>query len=205
MIYKKLVIVLLISLFVFSVRAQVSERRGYIGLGLGPSFLAGYELGDEKAATGLNIALANFGYVFSKGFGISGVWTGGAHKFNSKIELTIGNNAAVTGQFEGTVSYGALMVGPLYSIKLSDNSCVDFKARAGLFYAKESMTSGLFSSELDNSSIGYSFAISYQMKIAKRWCIMLSGDYFSGELESISSSNKHLNAVAVNAGVGFLL
>lgn len=202
---KKISITILVLIFFYSAHAQFTERRGYIGIGIGPSFLMGYELANEKAKAGLNLALLDFGYVFAKGFGISASWTGGAHNFDpGNVTITIDNNT-LTGKIEGTVSYGTLMVGPLYSLKLSDRSFINLKARCGMLYTKESMTMNLYSRELEKSSFGYSVAISYQLKIAKRWCIMLSGDYCSGEMESLSSSNNRLNALALNAGIGFVL
>ena len=202
---KKLAIATLFLSFFFAANAQVSERRGYIGIGIGPSFLMDYDLGGEKAETGLNIALLDFGYVFAKGFGISASWTGGAHNFDPGVITFTTNNATLTGKIEGMVSYGALMVGPLYSLKLTNNSFINFKARCGMFYSRESMAMRFYNSELEKSSLGYSIAISYQLKIAKHWCIMLSSDYYSGQLESMSSSNNRLSAVTINAGVGFVL
>jgi len=203
--YKKLSVTLLLSVGFFFADAQSVERQGYIGIGIGPSFLMGYTLADEKAKTGLNITLLDFGYVFAKGFGVSASWVGGAHNFNPGIISITINNVNLTGKISGTVSYGALMVGPLYSLKLTDKSFINIKARCGMFYSKESMSMNLFESESEKSSLGYSVTISYQLKIAKRWCVMLTADYYSGTLESISSSNDRLNVLALNAGVGFLI
>src|SRR5688572_20110660 len=161
MLYKKLAITSILALSVFALKAQLSERRGCIGIGIGPSFLIGYDLGGEKAKAGLNITLANFSYVFPKGFGVTSIWTGGTHPFESKISLET-QGGTVSGQFEGTVSYATIMIGPMYSLRLSDNASIDFKVRAGGFYTRELLSAGEYDFNTEKNSFGYSLAISYQ-------------------------------------------
>jgi hypothetical protein len=80
----KIALVLFVACHV-PLKAQDQRNNGYIGVGLGPSFLLGNN--DVKAGTGLTLNLLNVGYVIGKGFGVTGTWAGGAHAFDSEVAV----------------------------------------------------------------------------------------------------------------------
>ena len=193
--------------FTVSLRAQVPDKRGYIGMSLGPSFLAGYWASNGKTGTGLNINLINFGYVLGKGFGVSAAWVGGAHLFHSRSYVLNGqgNGNSYSFPVDSEVSYGMLLVGPMYCVALSGNSYLDFRGRCGVSHTTEKMSSSQFGGNLSTESVGYSIGVGYRIKLAPRWCILLSGDYYSGRMHSVFSASKRITPISLNAGIGFLL
>ncbi len=160
----------------------------------------GYSEGSISAGTGLNLNLLNFGYIFEKGLGVNATWVGGAHILKNNTNMA-GNNIIFINRTE--ISYGMLMVGPMYSISISDESKLDFKARAGTFYVREDISGYNSHSISQTISLGYSLAASYRYQFASRWCTILSGDYFS----SLANNNFFFNKVrplSLTAGVGFV-
>jgi len=205
---KKLTVTFLFILYTCFVMAQNADKRGYVAIGAGPDFLTGYK-GSGNPGTGLNITAINFGYAFAKGFGVTASLTGGAHIFNSQFYVSDGQNT-IPGSAHHAVSYGTLTIGPMYVLKLSEKSALDFKARGGRFYCHEKIT--LSSSALQGSeeskkySLGYSLAVAYRLKFASRWCTYLSCDYYSGKYSSspTTSNNTRINPISINAGLGFM-
>ncbi len=197
---------LFLTIFFFSVNAQNPERRGYVGVGLGPSFLMGYSEGSISAGTGLNLNLLNFGYIFGKGLGVNATWVGGAHIIKNNTNMA-GNNIIFINRTE--ISYGMLMVGPMYSLNISERSTIDFKARAGIYYVRETFSFSSNSSLNSDSyaqtrNPGYSLASTYRYQFASRWCGILSGDYFSSLYNSSFFFENKVRPLSLTAGVGFV-
>lgn len=183
-------------------KAQSNRNNGYIGVGLGPSFLLGNN--NVKAGTGLHLNLLNAGYVLGKGFGITGTWAGGAHAFDT--EATVhdqGTNYTLPAQVE--LSYGMLMIGPMYTLNLTDDSSLDFKARLGTLYTREKSTSEVYAYTLENTTLSMSLGVGYRKKIANRWCLMLSSDYYAGRQQLGFAAGQNTHILSLTAGVGFVL
>lgn len=204
MIGKRIAILLFLCFLSFSGVSQIAKRKGFIGLSLGPSFLLDYKVADTKAGTGLNINILNFGYVFDRGFGVSASWIGGAHIFKADIQI-YDQGTAYSTVANCEVIHGALMIGPMYSIKISNNACFDVKALCGRFFANEAISSYPFESKTETNSLGYSFSIAYRIQFASRWCTMLSSDYYSGKNEFSFSGAERLTPLSLNVGLGFML
>ncbi|MDX5422052.1 MAG: porin family protein, partial [Hymenobacteraceae bacterium] len=165
----------LLLLLAFNVpsKAQDQHSRGYIGVGLGPSFIPGNN--QVKTGTGLHLNLLNVGYVIGKGFGVTGTWVGGAHAFDAEVTAyNQGTTSTLPAQVE--LSYGVLMIGPMYTLNLADDASLDFKLRFGSLYTYEKTTSETVSFTSENRTLGASLGVGYRKKIANRWCIMLSSD-----------------------------
>lgn len=163
----RLIRIALVLLVAYQVPLQAQDRpnKGYIGVGLGPSFLVGNN--NVKAGTGLNLNLLNVGYTFGKGFGVTGTWAGGAHIFD--LDATVNNQGTTyTVPTEVELSYGTLMIGPMYTLQLTDNSSVDFKARLGRLYTREEAKSDDAASESEKSTLSASLGVGYRQKIANQ-------------------------------------
>jgi hypothetical protein len=201
-IYLKISIAL-VFLFVCNnpLKAQDNRNNGFVGIGLGPSFLSGNN--HVKAGTGLNLTLLNAGYVWEKGFGITGVWTGGAHIFDTEATVNHhGTTSTLPAQVE--MSYGALMIGPMYTLYLSANSSLDLKARVGSLYTREKSTSEVSAYESEKFTISTSLGVGYRQKIANHWSLMLSSDYYAGRQQYTITSSQNTHIFSFTTGVGFV-
>jgi hypothetical protein len=196
----KIALVLFIACHV-PLKAQDQRNNGYIGLGLGPSFLFGNNI---KAGTGLNLTLLNAGYVLGKGFGITGTWAGGAHVFDSEAAAHgHGNPSTITAHTE--LSYGVLMIGPMYTLNLTDDSSLDFKAKLGSLYTREKSTSEAYAYTSENFTLGASLGVGYRKKIANRWCVMVSSDYYAARQQFSMSAGQNTHILSLTTGLGFVL
>jgi hypothetical protein len=196
----KIVLVLFIACHV-PLKAQDNRNNGYIGVGLGPSFLLGNN--NVKAGTGLNLHLLNAGYVIGKGFGVTGTWAGGAHLFDSEVTVYGHGNPSIPAKNE--LSYGVLMIGPMYTLNLTDVSSLDFKAKLGSLYTRSKSTSEAHASTSQTISLGTSLGIGYRQKIANRWCVMLSSDYYMGRQQLSFEGSQNARILNVTTGLGFVL
>ncbi|MFD2247526.1 hypothetical protein [Pontibacter ruber] len=193
---------LLLIAYNVSLKAQGHRNNGYIGVGLGPSFVTGNN--NVKAGTGLHLNLLNVGYVIGKGFGITGTWVGGAHAFDSEATV-YDQGSTYTLPAQAELSYGVLMIGPMYTLNLTDNSSLDFKARVGRLYTREKSTSEAYASTSENTTLGASLGVGYRKKIANRWCLMLSSDYYAGRQQLSFAGDQSTHILSFTSGIGFVL
>ena len=197
----KAALVLFIASYI-PLKAQDHRNNGYLGVGLGPSFLLGNN--NIKAGTGLNLNLLNVGYVLGKGFGVTGTWVGGAHAFDSEATV-YEQGTTYTLPAKAELSYGVLMIGPMYTLNLTDNSSLDFKARLGRLYTREKSTTEVSAYTSENTKLGASLGVGYRQKIANRWCLMLSSDYYAGRQQLSFEAGRNTHVLNVTAGAGFVL
>lgn len=106
------------------------------------------------------------------------------------------------------------MIGPSYTFEFDRHSSIDFKARVGEFYFKDSenfeetnpnpndpVLSG--TSYYTRKSIGYSLAIAYRFQFARHWSTILSTEYYNGKSGHNLKRNESLNTLLLNGGVCF--
>ena len=194
---------MLLFICIVSIKAQDRDKRGYVGISLGPSFLAGYD-GSIDPGTGLTIGLLNFSYRIVDRFGISLVWSGGAHIWKADMPYFDGNGNPITVPMDYTLSYGTLMIGPMYSIKLSDDSSLEIKPRFGTFGMGVEMSSDVVNGTEEKSSLSYAFAMTYRKAFATHWCVTFSGDYCAGLNQSANLDDDwKVKPLTLQMGVGF--
>ena len=119
--------VLFITVITTSLHAQTElfQKSGFLGITLGTAIPIG-DFGDDDlnnedaglAENGFNITLLTFGYEFMENFGMAASWFGGGHL----IETDFG---------DGIWAYGALVVGPMVTVELSEKADLDFKLMIG--------------------------------------------------------------------------
>lgn len=188
---------LLILFLCIKIQAQVdSEKNGYIGVSIGSSYLLNGTYKDGRL--GANISLVNLGYSFRNKLGITLKWMGAAH--------------AITDDFE--VGYGAVMIGPMYSLKISKNFLLDVKVQGGLFWEKEELrfvaidnpdpnlpnASGKFRTTSLN---GFSAGLNLRHNFARRWNWMLLAEYNTSAAVGFLTKNERINTISTNLGIGF--
>lgn len=184
--------------------AQQPERRGYVGVGIGPTFLVNDVY--SKPGTGLTLQLIHASYLIKNGWGVNLVWAGGAHIFDRKLYMWDGQNATEI-PVEVTANYGILMAGPVYRIWVGETLSVECNARAGRFFAGEKFqgSGSSFDSKGESRtfSLGYSLAIKLKQDLGTRWTLQTSAELFSGRTESLFAQADQLMAFCVLAGIGF--
>ncbi|WP_299708069.1 hypothetical protein [uncultured Pontibacter sp.] len=152
----------------------------------------------------MNLTLLNAGYVWGKGFGITGVWAGGAHAFDAESRVYHdGGTHTVPARVE--LSYGVLMIGPMYSLNMTDDSALDFKVRLGSLFTREKSTSEVSAFTSDNMRISASLGVGYRKKVADRWSLMLSSDYYAVRQQYSITAGQNAHILSFTTGVGFVL
>jgi hypothetical protein len=187
---------LLIALHVgFLVDAQ--DKRGYVGVNIGRSYV--FNVNRSERTFGANINLVNAGYSFKNNLGITLKWMGAAH-------IPADNNK---------FGYGAIFIGPMYSVLVAENTFLDLKFATGLFWMNEKFKSVFISPDFGTitstgeqswsswSLTNFAAGLTLRYHFAKSWSALALAEYNSGKTngDSYFIRDKHLNALTLNAGV----
>lgn len=194
-------ICLVVILFAFfSSKGQGKEKSGYIGVNLGTSFLL--NCNDSKGSVGANLNLINAAYSFKNNFGITLKWMGAAHVISKGNE----------------VGYGAILIGPMYSVPINDRTYLDLKLASGLFWVTEQVKDFLVPIDPNDpifvdskqsfrtlSLTNFAAGLALRHNFAKRWTLLILTEYNSGRNPDYSFyiTGKHLQALSLNAGIAF--
>lgn len=167
------------------------KRKGYIGLSIGPSIPVGdfADKSDGLAKTGLQLNLVNFGYLFSRNFGIAASWFGAANPVDANgIDPW---------------SFGGLMVGPLISPTFSEKVDLDFKPMIG--YCVATLPNVGLGTE-QATSIAFSVGTQFRFHVGEKFSLLLSGDYFSAKSEFTDYGiEQHISTFTIGFGAAFRL
>jgi len=183
----------------FSVKGQGKEKSGYIGVNLGTSYLLNSN--ESEGIVGANLNLINVGYSFQNKVGITLKWMGAAHIISEDNE----------------VGYGAILIGPMYSIPISDRTYLDLKFASGLFWIIEEiklsstdpndpiLSSNFKQSTRTLSLSNFAAGLTLRQNFAKRWALLFLTEYNSGKSSdfNINITGKHLQALSFNVGIAF--
>lgn len=196
---KKYVLVLVVLTIAGNLWAQ-SERKGYIGISLGPSMPMG-DYGDNSftnedagfAKTGLNFNLINFGYKFGERFGIVASWYGAAHSID------------IDG-VDGTWGYGGLMGGPMLSWPVSEKLDLDVKLMLGYVVAILDLEN---EKETGDLGLAVDLGATLRYNFAERWALLINLDYFNGSSKinfgGFETIDRKLTTINPTFGIAFRL
>lgn len=130
------------------------QRKGYIGLSLGPSFA----IGDlSELPVGAIVNLVDFGYLFTDNIGIAAKWFGTAHVESG-----------------ATFGVGGLMAGLLASTPISEKINLEGKVLIG---------PGVFVASYDGDSetsqayFGYDLGLGLRFNTSEKVSLLLNADY----------------------------
>ena len=191
---KKLPVIFFVLVFVSNIMGQDIERKGFIGMTIGPSFPYG-EFADKNnyydgyAETGLNINLLTFGYKIWKNVGVTGSWFG------------IANPTDYYGN-EGMWGVGAIMLGPLYSIPIKERFDLDFKGMFGFV---------LLTKQYDNSVTSNAFGTGFEIGMmlrydfAKKWCLMTNLETVNTKLDIQPDRDPKISIINLSFGIAYRL
>lgn len=190
---RKFIVILSLVILSANLFAQSSNRKGFIGITLGPSIpigdFADNSLSNDNAGfakTGFNINVINFGYKFGQNFGITGSWFGAEHSVDA-------------GGVDDMLSYGGLMGGPMLSFPVNEKLDFDLKGMIGFFSStlnqnKPGETSGI--------GVGFDFGTSFRYNFTEKWCLLINGDYFASNLK-FDEGNKKISSINLSLGIAF--
>lgn len=188
----KTILSILLLLAALKSHSQTSEeKKGYIGITVGPAFPSKNLTSETDSGTGLNVNLVNFGYPVWKNVGFCASLFSGAH-----LSKTLREDALSV--------YGALLAGPMLSSNLSEKSVLQMRAMVGSVFSMFEYAHNAGRSAGESWSYGYSVGLMYRYNYSKTWCLLFNADYFSAK----SSAYDHLGEIAainVNAGIGLRL
>ena len=160
---KRNLVIILLILLSFNLYSQDSEKKGFIGITIGPSIPIG-DFADKSqdnsdagfANTGLNINLINFGYRFGKNLGLAASWFGTAYTAN------------IIGE-EIMWSLGGLLVGPMYYLPVDEKINFNLKCMIG-FTAAQFEIIELNEGESSELGFGFDLGASTHFNLSEKWC-----------------------------------
>ena len=185
---RKFIIILSLVVLSGDVFAQSSDRKGFIGISLGPSFSVG-DFADNLrsnanavfAEWGINFNPINFGYIFGQYIGISASWFGAAY------------SADIIG-VDAIWSYGGLMGGPMLSIPVNEKLNFDLKGMVGFVSATSDLSEY---EENEGTGISFDLGASFRYNFAKKWCLLISSDYFISN-PKLEEGNQKMTAISLS-------
>lgn len=171
--------------------AQEGNRKGFIGISIGPSIPLGEFKDYGLANTGLNLTLVNFGYMFGENIGLAGSWFGAAHTTD-----IMADNWTLNGMW----SYGGLMAGPLFSTPINEQIDFDLKGLIGYSVANLEVE-GV---KIDGTGFAYSLGAGMRFNFAPKWAFLLNADYF-GSLNEGHYMERKIEVINTTIGIAYRL
>jgi len=195
---KLCLMMLIFSLICWGLFAQVTERRGFIGTSVGPSYPV-FDFGDkspenEQAQYAMNGYCSNwvsFGYLFGKNLGIS------AAVFYGE------NNVDKSNTDDWWIIMG-ITAGPMVSFPVKDKWCFDFKFRFG-YIGTTAVINTLAGPNDDAGGFGMDFRAAARYNVFKRWCLMLESGYMATNQKFPDDREAKVQLIITGLGVAYRL
>lgn len=176
--------------------AQTNEKKGYIGIVLGPSFPIS-DFGDNSinnkyagyAKTGYSDSFINFGYIFGKNLGIS------VSVFFSSYDI----DTTATDYWWEVMGITA---GPMLSIPVSDKLFFETKLNFG-FVGVNYVTDGYLHKENEANGLGIDIRTSLRYNLFKRWCIIIESGFLSSNQIKLDGRDIKIQNINLGLGIAF--
>lgn len=176
--------------------AQVTERRGFIGLGIGPATSVGafketggpYDPGGS-ALSGFTSTLLSVGYRFGKRWGVAGnlAYT------QLDMRVTGGND---------WWELSELTVGPMYAIPLGTKTALDLKGLIGLMGSAE-VTGGYGSLDRSGGALMYDLRSTLRHDVFRRWAVFGEAGFIYSNQQLGDGTRKDVRALISGMGIAF--
>lgn len=145
----------------------------------------------NPGGVGLTINLIDAGYFIGKNWGVSLKWQGGAHVLQRSNEEFIN-------------SFGALMIGPIYTFPVSQKMNIDAKARVGRMYMgseyEYNVNGILITSINEYSKVGVEFGISLRYHFAPKWSWLNNLEF---QKQFVERNSFEISRINLSTGIGF--
>lgn len=190
---RRITLVALLAILSMNLFAQSTDRKGFVGITLGPAIPVGDFASKASsnnnagfAKTGMNINLLNFGYRFGKNLGVTAFWFGASH------EVDMSGVKAMW-------SYGAIMAGPMYTLPVGEKLELGLKGTIGSVAATLDIDQV---GKSTGSGFGYDLGASLHYNYAERWCLLLNADYL-GAKPKFTNATRKIAAISLSAGIAY--
>lgn len=166
----------------------VHQKKGFIGLELGANIPLGKfaDENDGAAKTGFQINIINFGYLFSDNVGITATWFGASNPLEGAGS-------------DFLWSHGGLLIGPLFSIPVSEKVAWDIKPMIGISWATITNT-GLEGA----SSFAFNLGTGFRFTVSRLIALTLGMDYTTAKFK-YDIGEQSMSTLAIKGGFAFRL
>jgi hypothetical protein len=195
---KKYPLLLLIITFSAAIYAQSKEKKGFIGILIGPSFPVGNFA--DNSPTNENAGFANmsrtnlsfdFGYRLGKNIGISASYFSTDHKIDSSAnDLSWG--------------IGGITLGPMWSVQLANKFFMDMRLNFGYITASILMDDPKLKDYIGHG-LGIDTRATIRYNLLRRWCIIAEAGYLSTQQKFNDGQKKKIQDINFGLGFGFRL
>jgi hypothetical protein len=178
------------------VDAQEDERRGFIGLGIGPSLPLG-SFGDQslsnpqggRAMTGYTDTLLNLGYRFGQSLGLAA-----AFSYSEYPTRGLGD--------DDWWQVAGITVGPMYSISLNARSALDLKMMFGGIVVTP-VEDGYTTNDGVGTGVAVDIRAALRYDLFRRWALFAESGFQSSGVSFDSGAQKSYRALISGLGVAF--
>lgn len=176
--------------------AQVEDRRGFIGLGIGPSapfgaFADASNTNAEagRATAGYTSTLLNVGYRVRERLGVAGAWSYSEHFMRD-------------GGGDDWWQVATLTVGPMYSLPLGARAGLDLKGMLGLF-ALTPVVDSYTTVDGTGSGLGLDARAAVRYHVFRRWAVYAEGGLQAAPVSFDSGRRTGHRALISGLGIAF--
>lgn len=176
--------------------AQDEERRGFIGLGIGPSAPFG-RFADAstvnaragRAEPGYTSTLLNLGYRFGRRLGVAAA-------------LSYSEYYMRDGGDDDWWQVAGLTIGPMYSYRLNARAALDLKAMFGLM-ALTPVVDSYTTGDGTGSGVAVDMRATVRYDVFRRWALFAEGGVQSSGVSFSSGARKDVRAMISGLGIAF--
>lgn len=176
--------------------AQGPERRGFIGLGIGPSTPVGTfadrsrsDMESGRALPGYTSTLLNLGYRFGESFGVAAVFA------YSQYDIREGGD-------DDWWEVAEASIGPMYSRALSAKAALDLKAMFGLI-AMTPVVDGYSTGHGTGSGLGVDLRATLRYDLLRQWALFAEGGFQTSGVSFDSGARTNYRAVISGLGLAY--
>lgn len=187
-----------ISIITTNLFAQNNEKKGFIGISIGPAIpigsFANKSLSDPHAGfakTGYSDSFINFGYLFNKKFGISASIFYNEHNVDKSVTEDWWKLSGVT-------------AGPMYALPLSEKLTFDIKAKIG-FLGTTLIVDTYENQDNVGSGLGIDIRSGLRYNLARRWCLFAETGLVHSNQKMGDGRKGKIQFLLTGFGIGFRL
>lgn len=176
--------------------AQDEERRGFIGLGIGPSAPFGSfadesptRAGAGRAAPGYTSTLVNLGYRFGERFGVAAAFWYSEYDMRDLED-------------DDWWQVAGLTAGPMYSHRLGAKGALDLKAMAGLL-ALTPVIDSYDTADGTGRGLVLDLRATLRYDVLRRWAVFAEGGIHVSDASFNSGGRQDVRALISGLGVAF--
>jgi hypothetical protein len=164
-----------------------TNRKGYIGISVGPAIPVG-NIGDAEFGTGALVGI-NFGILLSENTGITASIFGTSHSNSLDEDFSIG--------------FSSFLVGPLFSFPVSSGKKAEFDLKPVIGFAQANVNTGNTQFDID-SRFAFGIGAAFRFNLSHRFALSASFDYIHAAWDKkkfyIGTEGADLSVIGISIG-----